>query len=242
MRIDPEACTACGDCHPYCPTEAISSDDGVGVIDTDLCVECYVCLRSGVCPNQAFVADTLEWPRIIRHVYSAVQPVQSGSGQIDGRGTAEMKTNDVTDRYKHGEAGFTVDIGRPGLGATFADVERIAAAVAQLGVVFEPVNPVTKLMTDVTTGSLREDILSERVLSCILEFKVPEVEAPAVVAALERVAGDIDTVFSVGCISRCRDDGTAPVKAILDRAGVSLRPNGKVNIGLGWRAKSDISS
>lgn len=242
MRIDPEACTACGDCHPYCPTEAISSDDGVGVIDADLCVECYVCLRSGVCPNTAFVEETLEWPRIIRHVFSSVQPVQSGSGLIDGRGEAEMKTNDVTDRYKRGEAGFTVDIGRPGLGATFADVERITTAVARLGVAFSPGNPVTRLMTDRSTGALREDILSERVLSCVLEFKVPETEALVVVDTLARVAGDVDTVFCVGCISRCLDDGTAPVRTILEQAGVPFRPNGKVNIGLGWRAKNDIPS
>jgi len=51
---------------------------------------------------------------------------------------------------------------------------------------------------------------------------------------VERVARKIDTVFSVGCISRCADDGKAPVAEILDRAGVARRPNGKVNIGLGW--------
>jgi NAD-dependent dihydropyrimidine dehydrogenase PreA subunit len=233
VRIDADRCTACGECHPYCPTGAISHEEGFGVIDADLCVECYVCLRSGVCPADAFVADVLEWPRILRHTFSAVRPVQSGTGDIDGRGTTEMKTNDVTNRYRPGEVGFTVDVGRPGLGTTLADVARIARAVAAAGVAFEDENPVTRLMTDTATGTLREDVLGERVLSCVLEFKCTEDACLDVVAALERVAGEVDTVFSVGCISRCRNDGSAPVKALLERAGVFHRPNGKTNIGLG---------
>ncbi len=235
MRIDPDKCNACGECLPYCPTEAISLGDETSTIDPDPCVECYVCLRSDVCPHEAFVAETLEWPRIIRHIFSSVRPVQSGSGLIDGRGTAEMKSNDVTDRYRFGEVGFTVDIGRPGLGATFADVETIAIAVARLGVVFEPTNPVTNLMTDTIAGSFPEDIKRERVLSCILEFKTDEAGCLAVIDTLRSVGDEIDTVFSVGCISRCRDDGTAPVADILDKAEVGYRPNGKVNIGVGWR-------
>ena len=234
MRIDPEACAACGECLPYCPTEAIRHQDGVGVIDAELCVECYVCLRSGVCPTEAFREDALEWPRIIRHVFSSVRPVQSSTGLIEGRGTAEMKTNDVTNRYRFGEVGFTVDVGRPGVGATFADVETIAMAVAALGVVFEPANPVTGLMSDATAGSFPEDVKRERILSCVLEFKTDEANCLAVINVLERVARKIDTVFSVGCISRCTDDGKAPVAEILDRSGVARRPNGKVNIGLGW--------
>ena len=234
MRIDPDACTACGECLPYCSTGAIGHRDGVGVIDAELCVECYVCLRSGICPTEAFQEDELEWPRIIRHVFSSVRPVQSGTGLIEGRGTAEMKTNEVTNRYRFGEVGFTVDVGRPGVGTTFADVETIAMAVAALGVVFEPENPVTGLMNDATAGSFPEDVKRERVLSCVLEFKTDEDNCLTVVDALGRVARKVDTVFSVGCISRCSDSGKAPVAEILDRAGVPRRPNGKVNIGLGW--------
>jgi len=233
MHIDTDKCTACGACHTICVTDAISHDEGFGVIDDDLCMECYVCLRSGICPGAAFVEDVLEWPRILRHTFSAVQPVQSGSGMIDGRGTAEMKTNDVTDRYKRGEVGFTVDVGRPGVGATFADVERIAMAAAAAGVEFEAENPVTRLMSDITTGAVREDVKGERVLSCVLEFHIAQERCLDVVAALERIGAEVDTVFSVGCISRCRDDGTAPVKELLERGGVFHRPNGKTNIGLG---------
>jgi len=152
---------------------------------------------------------------------------------MEGRGTEEMKTNDVSGRFGPGEVGFTVDVGRPGVGTTFEDVERISMAVAVIGVRFEPMNPVTRLMADLRTGRFKDHIRKERVLSCILEFKADEAGLLEIVHALETVAGEVDTVFSVGCISRCRPDGTAPAKEILERAGVFHEPNGKVNVGLG---------
>ncbi len=235
MHIDPDACDACGDCLPYCPVEAIDHAEGVGEIDADLCVECYACLRAEVCPNDAFREDVLEWPRILRHTLSAVQPVQSGTGLIDGRGTPEMKTNDVTGRFAPGEVGFTVDVGRPGLGASLLDVERIARAAAAGGGAFVAGNPITHLMTDTATGAFREDVLGERVLSCVLEFKAPESETVVLFDALRAVAAEIDTVFSVGIITRCDAEGRAPLRGVLAEAGIAVRENGKVNIGLGRR-------
>ncbi|MFQ6079290.1 MAG: 4Fe-4S ferredoxin, partial [Thermodesulfobacteriota bacterium] len=143
------------------------------------------------------------------------------------------KTNDVTGRYRHGKVGFTVDVGRPGVGTSFEDVERIAMAVAKVGVNFEPLNPTTTLMTDTNSGRFRDDAKMERVLSCILEFKTEEEKLLSIINALRDVAKSVDTVFSVGCISRCRPDGTVPVKAMLDEAGIFYRPNGKINVGLG---------
>jgi hypothetical protein len=144
-----------------------------------------------------------------------------------------MKNNDVTGRYRLGEVGFTVDVGRPGVGTTFADVEKISMAVARVGVEFGPTNPTTGLMVDRTTGRLRDDVKQERVLSSILEFKTAESRLLPVVKALKDVAGSVDTVFSVGCIGRCGPDGRAPVEEILRKAGVFYRPNGKINARLG---------
>jgi hypothetical protein len=155
-----------------------------------------------------------------------------GTG-IDGRGTAEMKTNDVTGRYRHGEVGFTVDVGRPGVGTTFEDVEKISMAVGKIGVEFEKMNPVTKLMSHKSTGRIRDDIKMERILSCVLEFKTKDTKTVSIINALRDVAKLVSTVFSVGCICRCKPDGTVPVKSILDEAGIFYRPNGKINIGLG---------
>jgi hypothetical protein len=88
-------------------------------------------------------------------------------------------------------------------------------------------------MEDGKSGKFKADVKGEKVLSCILEFKIKEEHLMKVVDALRDVAGDVDTVFCVGCISRCREDGSIPVKPLLDEAGVFYRPNGKVNVGLG---------
>ncbi|MGC9195657.1 MAG: 4Fe-4S binding protein [Syntrophobacteraceae bacterium] len=50
--IDPEACTGCGTCVPWCPTDAISlSQDGVAVREENACLGCGVCAR--FCPVSA---------------------------------------------------------------------------------------------------------------------------------------------------------------------------------------------
>lgn len=232
MRINLEKCIGCMECIPYCPARAIIATGNKCTVDEDRCFECYTCLTSGICPVDALEKVPLKWPRILRHIFSSVTMAHKWTG-IDGRGTAEMKTNDVTGRYRHGEVGFTVDVGRPGVGTTFEDVEKISLAVAKVGVEFEQMNPVTKLMTDKTTGKLRDDIKRERLLSCILEFKTKDTKAVSVINALMDVSKLVNTVFSVGCISRCRPDGTIPVKTMLEEAGIFYRPNGKINIGLG---------
>jgi len=232
MRVNFEKCIGCMECIPYCPVGAIMPQGDKCTIDEDRCLECYVCLKADVCPVDALEKMPLKWPRILRHQFSSVAMIHKDTG-IDGRGTAEMKTNDVTGRYRHGEVGFTVDVGRPGVGATFEDVEKISMAVAKVGVEFERMNPVTKLMKDKIEGRVRDEIKTERILSCVLEFKTEDSKTVCVINALKDVSKLVNTVFSVGCICRCKPDGTIPVKSILDEAGIFYRPNGKINIGLG---------
>jgi hypothetical protein len=84
-----------------------------------------------------------------------------------------MKTNEVTRRFVMGQVGVAVKMGRPGIGTSFRDIDRLTQAMACHGVEFEPNTPVTGLMTDPGRGILREDVLNERVLSAIIEFKLP---------------------------------------------------------------------
>lgn len=40
MKILADMCTACGDCEPECPTNAIGPKKGVYAINPDVCTEC----------------------------------------------------------------------------------------------------------------------------------------------------------------------------------------------------------
>jgi Pyruvate/2-oxoacid:ferredoxin oxidoreductase delta subunit len=237
MLVDKEKCVGCEECHPYCPVGAISTiewDSGnVSEIDQAECVECGACHeRSGVCPVDAIYMPKLEWPRSIREPFSNPH-VKHPSTTGQGRGTEEMKTNDVTGRYRFGIAGVAVEMGRPGIGTSFRDLQTVAMALAGLDVEFEPKNPVAELMTDVKTGAIRADVLDEKVLSAILEFRIKIEKLEEILKAIKDVATQIDTAFSLDLISRVNPDGSMPALEIAKAAGFTPRPNTKTNVGLG---------
>ena len=103
----------------------------------------------------------LSWPRVVRRAFSDPRVPHESTG-IEGRGTEEVKTNDISNRVRVGEVGFTIEFGRPGVGAWFYEIQKMCHALARAGVSFEKKNPVTSLMSDVSTGTLREDILNEK--------------------------------------------------------------------------------
>jgi hypothetical protein len=66
-------------------------------------------------------------------VSANAEQAKPGTG-VGGRGTEEIKTNDVTGRIGEGEAGIVVELGRPGVGARIRDVERVAMALLRWAV------------------------------------------------------------------------------------------------------------
>ena len=212
-------------------------------INQDECVECGVCLRSEVCNSEAIFWPELEWPRSVRQAFSAVL---IGYGALrkagivgydrpdagGGRGTNEMKTNDVTGRYKDGEVGIAAELGRPCQGFYFRDLEKITMAMSQLGAEFEPENPLTTLLDEKTGRIKHREVMNEKAMSAIVEMKVNEERAIEVLKGLKKVAKEIDTVFTVDIINKCKN-GKIPVKPTLEEAGIRVRINGKTNIGLG---------
>jgi Pyruvate/2-oxoacid:ferredoxin oxidoreductase delta subunit len=237
MIIEKDKCIGCEDCHPYCPVGAISTVDWLGEsvseIDQAECLECGACHeRSGVCPVDAIYMPKLKWPRSIREHFSNPH-VKHPSTTGQGRGTEEMKTNDVTGRYTRGITGIAIEMGRPGVGTSFKDLQKVSMALARLGVEFEPSNPVAELMVDKKTGKINEEVLNEKVLSAILEFKIQNERLKEVLETIKEVATQIDTVFSLDLINRVNPDGTMPGLAIAKDAGFFPRPNTKTNVGLG---------
>ncbi len=238
MKIDPELCISCEVCLPYCPMEAIKMGDDVAYINDEECVECNVCLKSGCCPVDAFVFEMPPWPRSVRHVFSDPR-TEHKETKIAGRGTEEMKTNDVTGRFQHGWVGMGCEFGRPGIGTYFRDVDKVAQVLAKHGVEFEPKNPVTILMEDPKTGKIKKDVLNEKALSAIIECLYPIEKLEEIMNALKEVSKEIDTVFSVEVINRADPDGSYPLRKKLDAMGIPYYINGKQNVGLG-RPLADV--
>jgi len=228
-----DICVGCTKCVPFCPPGAIAlGKDKKAHIDRQKCIECGVCFNNANCPVNAIQLEELEWPRSVREVFATVYKEHKQTN-VPGRGTEEMKTNDVTGRFKPGDVGFSVDMGRPGVGVDLKDAEKLCMALAKTGVEFEPLNPLTFLMSDKKRGKLREDVLTERVHSCIPEFKIKEEKFPVVLEALQKVSKEINSVFSLGLCVKVNQDGSIPIMRYLDDHKIYYRPNGKTNIGIG---------
>ncbi len=233
--IDPEKCTGCRTCQRYCTVDAIVFEDKKCRIDPDLCTECYVCLRMKVCPEAAIYAEPLDnFYKQFQHVMS--DPVEThGVTGVTGRGTEEVKTNDVSGRYRQGEVGLSIDMGRPGMGVYLRDAEKVAMAAAGAGFELAPAEdtPLAALMTDMKTGKMTDECLDYRLLSVIIEGKCKEAQLKDVLAALKAVSQEIDTVFSLGMISRVDKNGHCNSLDVLDELGIPQPHRGKVNVGLG---------
>ncbi len=202
------------------------------VIDQDECVECGVCTRPGICPQGVFKQESLAWPRILRAEFSD-PTISHKKTRIPGRGTAEMKTNDVSGRFRRGEVGITVELGRPGTGTRLREVEKITRELALLKISLEEQNPLTALVQDRAKGTLIPDLLDEKVLSVIVEFKVPLAQLKEILDLVQRILPTLDSVASIGLIGRSEKNGSIPLEQFLLHNNIYFRPNGKVNIGLG---------
>jgi ferredoxin len=263
MTINPQKCVACGNCTYVCPMGAIYIDPQIkrATINRDECVECYACYNGlsqehlnptfvrtirrvfqamrlrfdpepDVCPTASFEPDELAWPRVVRRAFSDPRVPHESTG-VEGRGTEEVKTNDVSGRVKVGEVGFTIEFGRPGVGVWFRDIQTLCWALAKAGVSFEKKNPITSLMTDVPTGTIREDVMGEKLMSAIVEIKVPIERTEEIIRLVWDIEKQVNTVVALGVGTRCDENGDDDVVApILERLGYKIE-RAKTNIGLG---------
>ncbi len=242
MYVVKDLCVACGKCVLYCPVEAITLatvGEGTASVDQQICVECGTCLRAE-CPVDALRQPELKPPRLLRKLFS--DPLATfAETEVPGRGTEEMKTNDVTNSVGLGEAGWGIELGRPGVSTKFADVEKVAMALARHGVHFLELNPVSMLI-DHKTGRFTQDnpwnlspdrIRGVRSLSAIVEFKTPKDKVPEILQTLKEVSGEIDTVFSVGVISRWKDGEPEVMPLLESMSDIQVYPNAKHNVGIG---------
>jgi NAD-dependent dihydropyrimidine dehydrogenase PreA subunit len=242
LIIHQEICVGCGSCQPYCPAGAISFVDLVSAVDQDKCYECGTCLRVAVCPVDAIAeSDAVqEYPRALRKYFSDATTTHAATG-IEGRGTEESKTNDVTGRVGPGDVGVAIEVGRPIIGMDLEDIQKITRALARAGITeIEPQNPIQSMISDPKTGDLKPELLGERVLSAIIELKVKRDRLALVLQTVKAVAAEVKSVFCLDIYTRLEPGLQVPqeILDIITAEGLAWQPNAKINLGLGRALKA----
>ncbi|MBI2832486.1 MAG: 4Fe-4S binding protein [Chloroflexi bacterium] len=258
ITIDDTRCTSCLECLPYCPVGAIvESSDGTGVaIDAERCTECGLCRQAKVCPVDAIVGMDLTWPRSLRGKF---QQPYAPYRSVPGLAKASMAvsyseegfvfrrnefpsehTNDVTGLLGQGEAVIMVELGRPHLGATFRDVQKLLQTLGPLGLDLRQQYPVSderssmaEIVASSSEGVLLPEILEERAGWVVLKMVAPERKVSETVRRLQQVAQEIDTIFGLSIVSRVSKDGSTIAERVASETGVSPAVTCKTNVGLG---------
>ncbi len=146
-----------------------------------------------------------------------------------------MKTNDVKGTFLPGEVGVGVELGRPGIGAYFRDVQTVAMTLMGAGIGYQMAeeNPVTHFIEDKSIWKLREDVLNEKATSAIIEGKCKLEKLPEALRALQEAAKKVESVFTVEVITKVTPEGGVPIKSVLDEMGIWYSLNSKNNVGIG---------
>jgi hypothetical protein len=209
---------------------AISLSGDKSSIDPNECAECGTCSRAEICPADAIKAVRLGWPRSLRETFSNPLAVHETTG-ITGRGTEGIKSNDSQNRYQRGDIGVFIELGRPVLGARFTDVERVVNKFKSHGYEVIQNNPITALIADRNTGALEPEVLNEKIISCVLEFVIPDTAARQLMQMVHELAAEVDSVFSLSVALRADENGRSNFRDLFG-PDVFCLPNAKVNIGM----------
>jgi|PlaIllAssembly_1097288.scaffolds.fasta_scaffold170339_1 NAD-dependent dihydropyrimidine dehydrogenase PreA subunit len=237
MLIRKDLCVGCGRCQPYCPVGAIHFEELKSNVDQEVCYECGTCLRSEVCPVDAIEESphVYEYPRALRKFFSDPNATHALTG-IAGRGTEESKSNDVINRVLPGEVGMAIEFGRPTLGMDLTNIQKVTRAMARAGFTkIEPENPFNDLIQNYETGDLKPELMGEKVLSAIMEFKITPDRLGLALRTIKEAAKEVDSVFVVDVYTRVGQGLTIPQEVLdtIKTEGYTWRPNAKINMGLG---------
>jgi hypothetical protein len=209
---------------------AISLGDETSSIDPHECTECGTCFRSEICPVDAIKPVKLGWPRVIRQTFSDPWAEHETTG-VTGRGTEGIKTNDAQNRFEKGDIGVFIEVGRPVLGGRFSDVDRIVRRFKTHGYAVIPHNPISALIDDPETGALKPEILDEKIISCVIEFVLPDTAVDELMRMVRELSDEVESVFSLSVALRADERGKSPFEDLFG-TDVHCLPNAKVNIGM----------
>lgn len=145
----------------------------------------------------------------------------------------ELKTNDVVGRIDGDLLRISVEVGRPALGTTYRQVEKVSMALASIGCEFEKNFDTTLLMEDPETGRFPQEVLDQWVKYAPVSGSLPFSKMGSFLDALGDLEDELDTVAVASVIVRLQEDGSVPDLGEEERFWQVVRPNGKVNLGLG---------
>lgn len=234
MRIDKAKCTECGQCADYCIMSCIVRKGDAYVIEEDECVDCGACLKSRVCPQNAIYMpiENYEFPRCVRMQFSD-PGVKHPKLQAWGRGIEHDKTNDVLGKFKRGEYCLMLEVGRPLLGVRLKEIEKLLVQLIGAGFALSKDNPLWLLAENAEEGRLKKEVLNEKILNATIEIKLTDADIENALKTIIPMLNGLDTVVSVGLLTRFDDDGGLPVLEKLKNMNITVRPNAKINVGLG---------
>ena len=97
-------------------------------------------------------------------------------------------------------------------------------------------------VSNVETGDIRPDILNEKVMSAIIEIKVPVERTEEIIRIIWEVEKRINTQVVIGVGVRCDEEGEEKiVLPILEKLGYNPQ-RAKTNIGLGRKVIRDLTN
>jgi hypothetical protein len=137
--------------------------------------------------------------------------------------------------------GVAIEFGRPTLGMDLTNIQKVTRAMAKAGITeIEPENPFNDMIQNHDTGDLKPELMGEKVLSAIMEFKVKQDQLGHVLRTIKQAAREVDSVFVVDVYTRLEPGLTIPkeVIATIEAEGYTWRPNAKINMGLGRANKT----
>jgi hypothetical protein len=167
---------------------------------------------------------------VIRETFSSPWAEHETTG-VTGRGTEGIKTNDAQNRFEEGDLGVFIEVGRPVLGGRFSDVDRIVRRFKAHGYEVIPHNPISALIDDPETGALKPEILDEKIISCVIEFVLPDTAADELMTMVRVLSAEVESVFSLSVALRADEQGQSPFEELFG-SDVFCLPNAKANIGM----------
>jgi len=116
------------------------------------------------------------------------------------------------------------------------NIQKVTRAMAKAGFTeIEPENPFNDMIQNHATGDLKPELMGEKVLSAIMEFKVKPDQVGLALRTIKEAAKEVDSVFVVDVYTRVGPGLTIPRELLdtIEAEGYTRRPNAKINMGLG---------